>query len=418
MNFDEAFSWLNSLSNFKMSSYNLVAINELLEKLDRPDKNLKYVHIAGTNGKGSVAKMCSEALIVSGKKTGLFISPHILSFNERIQINGKFIKDSELLRLIEHIKPVVEKIAEGGVFCSQFDVITAAAFTYFNLSRCDIVVLEVGLGGRFDSTNVIFDSEISIITKISFDHEKELGSTLQKIAYEKAGIIKKNGVCVCSAFESDQVLQVLKEVCFQKNAQLVLASMAENIDVKYDKTTFDFEGEHFNLNLKGAFQVENAMIAITAMALLGISVRNLKVALGRVFWPARFEILKTEPVLILDGAHNVDGVKALKLALDRCFLVPKIGVFSMLERKNYSDVLKELQYFNFEKIILTQMNEPGVVKVEQLQNLAQTYNLNFVTEKNYNKALNIADTLATSKGLILVFGSLYFVSQVRNNLIK
>lgn len=414
LNYVDALNWLNSLTKLNVERYNLSAINKLLENLGRPDRKLKFVHIAGTNGKGSVAKMCSEVLVASGKKTGLFISPHILNFNERIQINGKFITNYDLLFLVNKIRPVVENLTKIGVFCSKFDVLTAIAFVYFDLNKCDIVVLEVGLGGRLDSTNVILNSEISIITKIGFDHENVLGTTLQQIAFEKAGIIKQNGVCVCSSCESEQVCKVLKQVCLKKNAELIVAYAPENEEIDFMHTCFRFQGVKFCLGLCGFFQLENAMIVITAMLKLGISIQCVKIALERVRWPARFEVFNNkQPVLILDGAHNVDGVLALKQALFLCPFQPKIGVVSMLERKNYKNVLKELKFMNFNKVVLTQMCDDGVAAVENLQKYAKFYDLNFVVEKNFVNALKIAENFATKQGVVVVFGSLYFVSQVR-----
>lgn len=415
---NEAIKWLKKLEGFKIERYGLDGISSLLDRIDRPDANFEIIHVTGTNGKGSVSKICSEALIFSGKKTGLFISPHILSLNERIQVNGEFIADENLIKLIEFIRPFVEKLHEEGFFCSQFDVLTAIAFEHFRRSCCDVVVLEVGMGGRLDSTNAVLSSKISIFTKISIDHVKELGGILTEIAFEKAGIVKENSLCVCSELEPVEVFGVLKEVCRRKNAHLIKAYRFDYVDYGFDSTCVWFNNFKIKLGLKGSFQVENAAIALTAMLKFGLEFRFIKEAIEGARWPARFEIFKGRPCVVLDGAHNVDGIKALKAALVPCKLTPKVGVFSMLATKNYAGALKEISSMDFSKLIITQMNEKNVVKATILYEIAKSYGLNCVVVKNCSEAVEQAKSLATEDGVVVIFGSLYFAGQVRKFLIR
>ncbi len=411
---NDNFNWLNSLNGFKLDNYNLNSIFNLLKRINNPEKKLKFIHIVGTNGKGSVSKLCHDGLVESGKKTGLFISPHILNFNERIQINGNLITNKALINLIEFIKPIVEDLTKINVFCSQFDVIFAIALKYFELNFCDIIVLEAGLGGRFDSTNAIDCPEIAVFTKIALDHEKELGNSLEKIALEKAAIIKPGCLCVCSDNEPDEVFQILKQTCLNKKAKLIKSYNVSDEIYNGFSSSFCFDKVRFELNLGGAFQIENAKIALTVLLNLNVSLNIIKKAFKKTFWPARFECVHSNPTVILDGAHNYDGFVALTTSINLFKNSTKIGIISMLSRKNYKLALKQVIKMNLSELILTQMDGPDVAPVEILADVSKKIGLKFCVEPNWKDALNLAEKKAATDGLILIFGSLYFVSQVRN----
>lgn len=414
--FDEL-NWLKEQEKFRADRYDLTAIEALLIELCRPEKGLRFVHIAGTNGKGSVAKFCSASLVSWGKKTGLFISPHVLDFRERIQINDEFIAQADLISLIGLIRPIVEKLKFKGVFCSCFDIIFAIALKYFNLNGCEFVVVETGMGGRLDSTNIIPAPEVAIITKIGFDHVKELGGSLEKIAFEKAGIIKKGSCCVCSAFEPAEAFEVVERICETHKVRLVEAFDVQNVVCGFNFNLFDCCGYHFETKLCGPFQIENAAVAITALFQIGVSRIAVQKGLKSAFWPARFEKFKGFPTVILDGAHNEDGFLALSRALQLCQFEPKVGVLSMLKTKDYNKALKHVKLMGLEKIVLTQMSDEEVVEVGMLKRAADEYGLNAVCVVDWREALNFAKNEATFNGAVVVFGSLYFAAQVRRFLV-
>lgn len=420
MNAGKALVWLNNLAGFQRNRYGLSGINELLNQLDRPDKHFKIIHIAGTNGKGSVARLCSEALTESGLKTGLFISPHILCFEERIQLDGKFIQSAELCELIEFVKPIVEALATKQIFCSQFDVLTAIALEHFKRCGCEFVVLETGMGGQKDSTNAVLASsvEIAIITKIGLDHVKELGGTLEEIAFEKSGIVKPGAVCVCSRFEPVAALQVLEKMCTNKRVKLIQSCCAKNIVCEVGSNSFYAFGQRFETRLSGPFQIENATIALTALHCLGVDFEVIKKAFKKASWPARFEFFHTNPAVVLDGAHNFDGVCALSKALELCELEPKVGVFSVLETKDYASILEQVKKIGFLKLILTQMDNYQAVKVSTLLETAKRFELNVVVQPDWPSALELAKKAVGARGLVVVFGSLYFAAQVRPKLLS
>ncbi len=413
----DTLNWLKNQEKFRVDRYDLTAIEALLNEFGWPEKGLRFVHIAGTNGKGSVAKFCSASLTAWGKKTGLFVSPHVLDFRERIQINDEFISQDDLINLIGLIRPIVEKLKFKGVFCSCFDVIFAIALKHFSLNRCEFVVVETGMGGRLDSTNIIPASEVAIITKIGLDHVKELGSSLKKIAFEKAGIIKKGSCCVCSAFEPSEAFEVIERTCEMHKVRLIEAFDVQNVVCGFNFNSFDCYGYHFETKLCGPFQIENAAIAITALFQIGVSKAAVQKGFKSAFWPVRFEKFKGFPVVILDGAHNEDGFLALSRALRLCQFEPKVGVVSMLKTKDYSKALKHVKVMGLKKIILTQMNDEEVVEVGMLKRAADEHGLNSVCVVDWHEALDLAKNEATFDGAVVVFGSLYFAAQVRKVLV-
>ena len=287
---------------------------ELLKAIGNPEKKLKFVHVAGTNGKGSTSACMASVLSEAGYKTGLFISPYILCFNERIQINGVFITDNELEYLVDEIRPFADKMDDSP---TEFEIITALAMLHFSQKMCDIVVLEVGMGGRLDSTNVIETPELAVITAIGFDHVKELGPTLKDIAGEKAGIIKNGGDVLVYGGDTG-VEEVFSRAAAEREARLqkVDFSRITKQELSTGCIKFGFKPyDDINLPLVGSYQPYNAALAVTALEILRdkgykISDDNIKDGLESVRWPGRFEVLGNKPVFILDGSHNPQGIKA------------------------------------------------------------------------------------------------------------
>lgn len=322
MNYGEAIEYIHSV-NWTFCKPGLSRISELCCALGHPEDSLKFIHVAGTNGKGSFCSMTESILRSAGYKVGLFTSPYILRFNERMRIDGEDISDDELAEIVETIKPICDAMQDKP---TEFELITAIAFVYFSRHNCDIVVLECGLGGRLDSTNIIKTPVLSVITSIALDHTAILGDTVEKIAYEKAGIIKP-GVPVLFGGEGDSVTEVIASRAENMGCPVYLARDFEPTGVTLDLSgaTFDVLGiKNLHINLLGKYQVKNARnvsLAIDVLRKQGMDISDDAVRLGfdRAVWHARFEVLSSKPLVIYDGAHNREGVDALYASVKEYF---------------------------------------------------------------------------------------------------
>jgi len=362
----------------------------LLEHLGNPQNKLTYIHIAGTNGKGSVCSMLSAALIASGLKVGLFTSPYIETFNERIKINNKNISNKDLISCTEIVKSAIDKL---NLDISAFAKITATAFLYFSKMNCDIVVLETGLGGRLDATNVV-TPKVSVITKIGLDHTELLGDTIEKIAEEKCGIIKQNIPIVTTINQKDKALSKIKEFAAKNNSKLIIA----------DKCT------EYELGLNGDYQKENAGIAVSVLELLNIPTNAIKKGLKSSFWPARFEFLKEN--LLLDGAHNPDGIKALLTSI-KSLNRPVHFVIAMMRDKNYQESAKMIDKFGG-KVTVTQIDMPRCILAKELSGNFK----NATVIENSIKAVENALLNVSANEIVCVLGSLYFAGEIRRNFVE
>ena len=313
MNYESALEYIHAVQ-WAGHKPGLTRTRTLLAALGDPHKQLRFIHVAGTNGKGSTAAMLASCLQAAGYRVGLYTSPFINRFNERIQVNGQQIPDEELVRLVERVKPAAGAMADVP---TEFEIITALGMLYFAERHCDIVVLEVGLGGTLDSTNVIDPPECAVITALGMDHVKELGPTLADIATAKAGIIKP-GSPVVSYGGVPEADAVILRVAKERNAPLTVVDFDklkfEGGDL--DAVTFDFDGlDGVKLPLIGSYQPRNAAVAITALRVLrgrgwNIPEEAIRRGLETVSWPGRFELLRHTPPFLLDGSHNAHGMRA------------------------------------------------------------------------------------------------------------
>ena len=419
MNYWEAIQKIDSLLVFG-SRPGLERISKLLNLMGNPQNNLKYVHIAGTNGKGSVSNMTASVLTKAGFKTGLFTSPHITGFGERMQIDFNRISENEIIAQVEKLFPLVEQLRQNGDVITEFEFVTAIAFNWFSEQKCDVVVLETGLGGRFDSTNVIRTPLCSVITSISLDHTGVLGDTLDKIAAEKCGIIKEGGNTVF-AFQEDEVNDRVVKTVYERNNVMynpinlpVVSSNIHGSDVTYGglKIHLPLVGEHqvFNLGL--------VLCAVEAVRKCGLNVSDeaLQEGIASVKMPARFEVLSEKPLFVLDGAHNPGGLKALSNAIDK-YLSGKniICVMGMLKDKDCKNSLKFLEGKIHKLITTTVRDNPRRQTAQELKNTAGVYFENVTAEEDYIKAVNTALEIAenTENSAVLVCGSLYLASDIR-----
>ena len=327
MTYEEALSYIHSIC-WKGSKLGLDRTRELLGKLNDPQKELKFIHIAGTNGKGSTAAMLSSILEKAGYRVGLYTSPFINRFNERMQVNHQPIPDEELAALTEYVRPHADAMADSP---TEFELITALAMVWFARQKCDIVVLEVGMGGELDSTNIIDVPEAAVIAAMGMDHVKELGPTMADIARAKAGIIKEGGRVVSYGGNSEAD-EVIAAVCRARNASLCQPDFSAIVpgDFGLEGQTFSYKGwRGLRIPLVGAYQMNNAAVVLETVEVLrqrgwSVSDEAVRQGLADTRWPARFEVLRRDPVFIVDGGHNPHGIRATAESLRRLFPGRKI----------------------------------------------------------------------------------------------
>ncbi len=412
MNYKNALNFIHSVSNY-FCKPGLSRIKNLCEALGNPQDDLKFIHIAGTNGKGSLCAFLSEILKCSGKKVGVYTSPYILRFNERIGINGVPISDEDLARICSEIKAICVQMEDKP---TEFEIITAIAFKYFKEQNCDLVILECGLGGRLDATNIIKAPILSIITGVDFDHQNFLGDTIELIAREKAGIIKKTcPVLWCG--ENEEAEEIIKNEAKEKNSKLYINNSPISIN-KYDfsGTEFSFRDyKNINISLLGSYQPKNASNAISAIEILnesGMNISKLAVRTGlkNARWPARFEPLNENPLIIFDGSHNPEGVSAAVNSIKRYFGDKKVNIISGVMRdKDYSFIAKAIgEVAN--KVYCVTVDNPRSLKAPEYAEIFKSHNIN---AKAYNSVKDALDSALKSKDTPLIcLGSLYLYGEI------
>lgn len=424
MKYQEALEYINDKNKYG-SRLGLDSIGKLLSLLNNPQEGLKYIHIGGTNGKGSTSSYLAHSLEAGGYKVGLFTSPYIERFNERIQINGQDIPDETLGRITSLIKEKADiMVEEGFEHPTTFEIVTAIGFMYFKEEKVDYVVLEVGLGGRYDSTNIISSPLVSVITTIDYDHVDVLGDTLDKIAYQKAGIIKEKSIVV-SYPQEEEALGVIKEVTEEKNAEFYLTPM-ENIIVKeisdsgarFDYHYGNIHMDNIKISMLGEYQVYNAILALTTLlvlkekGLVDISEEQIREGLQKTKWPGRLEVMRRNPIFLIDGAHNVQGIAQLKKAINLFEYKNLILGVGILKDKDSSHMV-ELLAPMADKIVVTEVNMPRKLDAEELAKEIAKYNENVFIEKDIKKAVERTLELAEEDDMIVFGGSLYLIGEVR-----
>lgn len=424
MNYEEALAYINDKEKYG-SRLGLDSIRTLLNNMGNPHKGLKYIHVGGTNGKGSTSAYLVECLKEAGYSTGLYTSPFLERFTERIQVNGQDIPQDQLGEITSKVKEAADiMVSQGMEHPTTFELVTAAGFEYFKRSEVDFVVLEVGLGGRFDSTNVIESSIASVITTIDYDHTAELGNTLAKIAYQKAGIIK-NGGLVISYPQHKEAEEVLRKVSEDMEAELKMMSY-DNIEIintshRGNEFGFSFNGESLeSLRIKmiGEYQIYNASLAVATLLTLRkkgqieISDEHIRKGLLETNWRGRLEVLGRDPVFLIDGAHNLQGVEQLAKAVSMFPYRKLILGISVLKDKDYSHMLETLVPLASE-IVATEVDMPRKLDAELLAAEVRKLNSNVHIEKTIASAVKKTLQLAEKDDMILFGGSLYMIGEVR-----
>ncbi len=416
MSYEETLQYIHNVK-WQGSKPGLERTRELLKALGNPEKSLKFVHIAGTNGKGSTAACIASVLQTAGYRTGLYTSPYILRFNERMQVNGVHISDTELEDMTNEIRPFADIMKDAP---TEFELITALAMKYFLYKKCDIVVLEVGMGGELDSTNVIDVPEVGVITAIGLDHTAELGPTLKDIARAKAGIIKEGGDIVIYGGEKDAD-EVFERTCHEKNAVLhrtdfsKLTVHAYELDVvRFDYKTF----KDIRLPLAGTYQPNNAALAISALEIMRekgwkISQNDIITGLAHVSWPGRFEVLMNHPVFIVDGAHNPHGLKATTDSLKQYFgdrkIVFLIGVMADKDVDGMLNLITPLA----KSFVTVAPHNPRAMKAEKLKEMLSASSLPVAACGSIPDAVEESICQAGPEGVVAALGSLYFSGDIR-----
>ncbi len=398
MNYNDALEYIHSLLRFG-SRPGLERIRELLSFLGNPQNDLKFIHVAGTNGKGSVCTMLAEVLKTAGYKTGLYISPYVTCFRERIQVNGEYISESDLARLTAVVR-------EKGIEVTEFEFITALAFLYFKEKGCDVIVLETGLGGRLDATNVINSPLACVITGIGLDHTAVLGDTLEEIAGEKCGIIKEGAPVFTTYNQPREAMGVIKRNSGVTVTDASALSFAES-DISGNR--FCYKGHSYQTGLIGAHQIENAMLVIDVLDGIGLNVScdSVKKGISSARFAGRLELISQTPTVLMDGAHNPHGAAALVRELKNHKGIAMI--IGMMADKACEEVVSMLAPLCKKIITVTVTDNPRAIDANELKEIASRYCRDVSAAQNYMEALE----MTRGEDTVFIVGSLYLASSIR-----
>lgn len=414
MNYTRALDYIHSLSKFG-SKPGLDRVSRLVSLVNNPQNDLKFIHVAGTSGKGSTASFCASILKSAGLKVGLYTSPFVIDFRERFQINNELISKEDFCRLCEKLIPLTKKLNTQGNIITEFEFNTALAFMYFREQKCDVVCLEVGMGGRFDATNVIPSPLVSVITSIGLDHTDYLGDTIAQIAFEKCGIIKEGASVVSYPMQKPEALEVIKECCRDKNCNLTVPSLSElKIENEgIDSSEFIFGGQRYALNMAGRHQIYNAITAISAIKSLDISVSYEAIykGLSAVKCPARLEVISQNPLILIDGAHNSDKVLALYEHIkERKGKI--VSICGMLRDKEYEKSASLIAPLCKSIVTITPNSQRALPAKEMAE-----VSLKYCNDCLYAESIHDAVLLALSKlepdDMLLCWGSLYTAGELK-----
>lgn len=419
MNYEEARVYLADAAKYG-SVLGLENMRELLNRLGNPQDDLKFIHISGTNGKGSVLAYLSTVLKEAGYRVGRYISPTLFSYRERIQVNEEYIEKEPLARLTGRIaEAAAGMVREGRTHPTVFEIETALGFLYFREKACDIVVLETGLGGLEDATNVVKTTVMEVITPISMDHMGILGNTLGEIAEKKAGIIKPDTVVV-TAEQEPEAMEVIRRKVKEKGCYLFTAEAAQVSGVRYgyEKQYFSYRGyENLEISLGGAYQIENAALAAEAVRALDgagypITESQLRRGLQRTRWRGRFTVIGKEPLFIIDGAHNRDAAKILRKSLELYFTNRRLFyIMGVFRDKEYEEIVRTTVPLSAHVITVETPGNDRALPAGELLEYVRKYQPSSETAGSILEAVEKSLELAGREDVILAFGSLSFLGE-------
>ena len=411
MSFKEAFEYISSLQ-MRGIVPGLENIKKLCEKLRDPQDGIKTIHIAGTNGKGSTGTYICRILERSGFRVGRYASPAVEEYREIFSVNGDYISEADYIECISHVKTACDELEKEGVFPTSFEAETALAFLYFRLKNCDYAVIECGMGGRFDATNVIKKPEVCVITSVTEDHTDFLGESIEKIAYHKAGIIK-NGCNAVTINQNKEVIDVIEKECALTGSDLHIAKKADIIKSSIDGIDFLYDSLPLHTSMSGLYQADNASLAVCAVKCLNADISDIAIQNGIAdsVWKYRFEVSGENPYWIFDGAHNADGVKSLVKTLSTYFPKKKlVFIFGMFKNKDYKSVSEEIASVADFVYTVSPSGERGL-DAEILADEVRKYNKNVVALKDIKQAVKLCEN--HNCHAVVCCGSLSFLAQIK-----
>ena len=422
-NYEQILSLIHGHGRFS-GKPSLNRIRALLDALGNPQNQLKFVHIAGTNGKGSTAVLTATVLEQAGYHTGLFVSPYVVDFCERIRVDGVYIPQDDLCRIAEIVSKVEQTLQlPAGESIAEFEFTTACAMVYYAEQQCDIVVLEVGLGGHYDPTNIIACPEVAVMTHIALDHMAVLGNTIEEIATDKSHIVKEGGILVNYAAQESSVCEILKNRCTQVDAIYRESVMPKEISCSMEGTRCTLDGHAFTLRMIGRHQAFNAATAYTVLNVLrekgwNISDKAISIGFSNAVMPARQEIIQREPLVMIDGGHNVDGVTALCKTIDT--MLPSGGIsliLGMVADKQYESCVHMLTR-RADCIYTVQPDTPRALPSHELASVIRAFSpyTNVFDCGDVTSALKRALRNAQEDDVIIICGSLYLAGDAKNAL--
>ena len=379
--------------------------SSLLKFLKNPQDSFKIIHVAGTNGKGSTAAIINSILISNNHKVGLYTSPHLINFNERIRINGVTITDEEIISFMKHVEPAINEIKS-----TFFEVTTAMAFHHFNTNNVEIAIIETGLGGRLDSTNVV-NPHLTVMTPISLDHRDILGNTIEKIAKEKAGIIKK-GVPLVTANQVNNVFKVLEKRVKKKESVMHICPTPESVKLSSDGTSFEVYGNNFNTSLIGKHQAQNAALAIATIKLFNskISYETIDKGLKNVYWPGRLQLVSDK--IYYDVAHNEDGIKSVLKNLNRMFPTSKLYGLLCLKGDKEIDCIAESIKSQFEMLFVSTSKDGLLMEPKKLSEKLHSLKVINFPLNDISSSISKIKKIRKPEDVILIFGSHYIANEI------
>lgn len=424
MNYREALDYMEQIGQYGIVP-GLDGIRQLVRRLGDPQKELRFVHVAGTNGKGSVCAFLSSVLQQGGYRVGKYNSPAVLDYREEIQVNGSYITKAAVSRYVEQLKDVCDgMVAEGLPHPTPFEVKTAMAFLHFRDKKCDVVVMETGMGGLLDATNIVEDTCVAVLTSISEDHMGFLGKTLGEIAVQKAGIIKK-GCHVVTAVQAPEVMEVIADRAASLGCPLTVADgkAAEHVRFGLEKQRFDYGGlKKLEITLAGQYQIENAVTALEGLRALGSGDRKwafpvpeekLRQGMSQACWRGRFDVVGRKPYFILDGAHNEDAARRLAQSVE--FYFPNrriIYIMGMLRDKEYDKVIELTHGLADQIITVTPPANPRALSAYELAAAVSKVHTKVTSADSLEEAVEMARLLADKEDVIIAFGSLSYLGRM------
>ena len=420
MDYQQSRAYIRDAEQYAGGALDLTNIKELMKRLGNPQDQLKYIHVAGTNGKGSVIAYLYTTLMKAGYHVGRYISPSVYSYREKIETEGRPISREAFAEQTTRVAAVIEEMtAEGLAHPTPFEIETAVAFLFFAEEKCDPVILEVGMGGITDATNLITTTELAVLVPISMDHQSFLGNTISEIAEKKAGIIKP-GSSVVTIGQETEALEVIKKTGAEAGADVCVADVSESEVLEADFTgqRFCYKGEEYTLSLAGSYQTENAVLALEALRILDergyhTTLEQRKEGLWATRWNGRLTIIHKDPLFIVDGAHNPAAADMLEDSVRKYFKDRRLFfIMGVFKDKDYPYIIRKLCPYAEQILAIETPDNPRALPAEELAKAIRPYNANVRAEKNISRAVEELFEMAGKDDVILSFGSLSFIGEI------